>query len=63
MVLVKADLTAVIRNVEATTRKVGWLSFAILLALILDRPASEECPGTKGLWASGWSTMTPAFVS
>ena len=51
ILLVKAELTGVIRNVEATTRKVSLVTINVnaLTSLTPDRLAFGECRGTKEL--------------
>lgn len=63
IVLVKAELTGVIRNVEATVRKVG--AFRSLFQGLLYksfRLVCAVCLGTKEQWAYGWSITIQVSV-
>jgi synaptojanin len=52
IVLVKAELTGVIRNVEATVRKVGASCYPLQdLICTFVRPASAVCLAIKAQWA------------
>lgn len=64
IVFVKSDLLGIIRNVEATTKKVCYNLSHILLKVSHGdiRPAYEGCLVTKGQWAFDSSITIQTFA-
>jgi len=64
LVIVRSDLTAVIRNVEGAARKVGLKSTTQKHDLnIISRLVYVACPETKVVLESDWIIMTLASAS